>query len=68
MGVVRVLDEIVILNSNTLAHCEEFLVRTEKWIKMREIPDDLMGIDEDLTQNAPHIPAPMPLIVYAIGG
>jgi phage terminase large subunit len=66
-NVVRVLDEIVMNHSNTLACCEEFLARTKKWIAMREIPDDLMGIDEDLIQNGMFIPPPMPLNVYIYG-
>jgi hypothetical protein len=66
-GVVRVLDEIVMRNSNTLAACEEFLARTEKWIQMREIPDDLMSIADEDIMNALHIPQPMPLNLYIYG-
>jgi hypothetical protein len=65
--VVRVLDELVIPHSNTLAHCEEFLTRTEKWLKMREMPEDLMGIwDEDI-QYALLEERPVPLNVYVYG-
>jgi hypothetical protein len=66
-GVVRVLDELVMHHSHTLAHCEEFLARTEKWVEQRELPDDLMGIDDDLIQNAILINPPMPLLVYIYG-
>ncbi len=66
-GVVRVLDEIVMANSHTLACCEEFLARSEKWLLMREIPDDLMDIDEDLIQNAVVMNRPVPLMVYVYG-
>jgi hypothetical protein len=30
-GIVRILDELILPDSNTLAACEEFLARTEKW-------------------------------------
>jgi len=66
-GVVCVLDVLVMHHSNTLAHCEEFLARTEKWIAPREIPDDLPGVDQDLLQNAGVIERPMPLLVYVYG-
>lgn len=30
-GLVRILDELILPDSNTLQACEEFLARTEKW-------------------------------------
>jgi Terminase large subunit, T4likevirus-type, N-terminal len=31
-GIVQILDELILPDSNTLAACEEFLIRTEKWV------------------------------------
>jgi hypothetical protein len=45
-GIVRVLDELVLPDSNTLAACEEFLERTQKWYGPLNIPE-LPEEDED---------------------
>ncbi len=54
-GRVRILDELILPNSNTLAACEEFLSRTKQWIKTpdpfeapeqedaRELYEELLG-------------------------
>ena len=66
-GVIRVLDELLMRQSNTLAHCEEFLARTEMWLAQREIPDDVTGMSEDDIQKVLHAERPAPLLVYVYG-
>ena len=69
-GVVRVLDEIVMPNSNTLAACDEFLARTEKWLLPRETPDDYADMSEEAIQYAEEQEQeqkPVPLMVYVYG-
>ena len=38
---VHVLDELVLPDSNSLAACEEFLSRTEKWVRVSKLPISL---------------------------
>jgi len=54
-------------NSNTLAACDEFLARTEKWLLMREIPDDYMDIADDDIAYGRLQQKPEPLMVYVYG-
>jgi hypothetical protein len=65
-GIVRVLDELVLPNSNTLAACEEFLSRTKEWLTPAVIPD-LMDDDELLQEFTFRLPPPAPLNVYVYG-
>jgi phage terminase large subunit len=66
-GVVCVLDEIVMPHSNTLDHCEEFLARTEKWLMMREMPEDPMDIPDNQIAHGLIEQPPVPLNVYVYG-
>jgi hypothetical protein len=67
-GVVHILDELILPDSNTLAACEEFLSRTRKWTTVPEVFDEPLPLDatieyEDvLTQLQPR-----PLNVYIYG-
>jgi len=63
-GVVRVLDEIVMPNSNTLAACDEFLARTDKWLR---IPDDFSEALSDIDYATVQPTTPEPLMVYVYG-
>ena len=70
-GVVRVLDEIVMPNSNTLAACDEFLARTENWLLPRETTYDYTTMQEEAIAYAEQQELPQqkpePLIVYVYG-
>ena len=66
-GVVRVLEELVMPRSNTLAHCDEFLARTENWLMMREKPEDPNDIPNEDIQNGRVEQRPIPLNVYVYG-
>lgn len=66
-GVVRVLDELVMPQSHTLAHCDEFLARTEKWLLLREEPEDPNNIPNEDIQNGLVEERPVPLNVYVYG-
>lgn len=61
-GNVCVLEELSLPRSNTLAACEEFLARTEKWVQMREVPMPPGYEDMGIT-----LPTPLPLNVYVYG-
>ncbi len=61
-GNVCVLVELAMPYSNTLAACEEFLARTEKWVQAREAPMPPGYEDMGII-----IPAPAPLNVYVYG-
>jgi hypothetical protein len=45
---VRILDELILPNSNTLAACEEFLGRTRKWT----VAPDLPALPDDADEQA----------------
>src|ERR1700736_147025 len=66
-GVVHILDELILPDSNTLAACEEFLSRTRKWTTVPEVFDDVLldaGIEyEDVVMQL----QPRPLNVYIYG-
>jgi len=65
-GIIRVLDELVLSNSNTLAACEEFLARTAHMLAARKVPE----VPEDwLEQQGVGYPLdpPAPLNVYVYG-
>jgi terminase large subunit-like protein len=67
-GSVRILEELILPDSNTLAACEEFLDRTRKWTTAPEIldqplrPDVSAEFEEILRQLQPP-----PLNVYVYG-
>jgi hypothetical protein len=46
---VNVLDEIALKNSNTLAACEEFVARTERWVSQLRRPPLQVDIYGDAT-------------------
>jgi hypothetical protein len=67
-GVVHILDELILPDSNTLAACEEFLSRTRKWTTAPEVFDEPLPLDvanefEDLLAQL----QPLPLNVYIYG-
>lgn len=63
-GTIRVLDELVLPDSNTLAACEEFLSRAEQWSAppdVLNVPQDTPGFDEIMERLNP---APLNLYIY----
>jgi hypothetical protein len=66
-GNVRVLDELVLPNSNTEAACEEFLSRTKEWLTPATIPDLTDADDELLQELILELPPRAPLNVYVYG-
>ena len=67
-GVVHILDELILPDSNTLAACEEFLSRTTKWTTVPEVFSEPLPLDaaseyEDLLTQL----QPRPLNVYIYG-
>jgi hypothetical protein len=67
-GMVHILDELILPDSNTLAACEEFLSRTRKWTTVPEVfdeplpPDAASEYEDTLLQLQPR-----PLNVYIYG-
>jgi hypothetical protein len=65
-GKIRVLDELVLGNSNTLAACKQFLERTRPWTAPPPMPGGFSEDDEDF-QEILHQLQPAPLNVYIYG-
>jgi hypothetical protein len=66
-GRVRILEEMILPNSNTLAACEEFLSRTKQWIKTPEPfeapeQEDARELYEELLER--YQSAPLNVYVY----
>ena len=66
-GVIRVLDELVMRQSNTLAHCDEFFERTRAWVEKRPVPADPMDIPNEDIEYGLVEERPVPLNVYVYG-
>jgi hypothetical protein len=67
-GSVRILEELILPDSNTQAACEEFLDRTKKWTTAPEIFDPPLRLDvssgpEEILREL----QPRPLNVYVYG-
>jgi hypothetical protein len=60
-GMVHVIDELVLPNSNTLAACEEFLARTNTWIMRSELGQQPADEPDSVAEE---IFAPMNVYVY----
>ena len=67
---VHILDELILPYSNSLAACEEFLARTDQWVKAPELP----ALDADASEPAQRLwdetarqMQPAPMIVYVYG-
>jgi hypothetical protein len=67
-GIMRILEELILPDSNTLAACEEFLDRTRKWTTAPEICDPPLRPDlRDAFEETMRRLQPPPLNVYVYG-
>jgi len=69
-GVIHILDELILLDSNTPATCEEFLERTREWASAPELPALPADAGEQASELFDQLERqlhPRPLIVYIYG-